>query len=338
MSDFFYVTIGLKQGMSLPPILFILFVNDILETIDFNQMTETDLELLNKYLILFADDIVLFTTNPNSLQAQIDNLLLYSIKWDLEINVEKTKVCVFESRKQNRNTEFFINGEKVEIVDNFVYLGVRFNYNGTFKLCVKTLQDQALKAYFNLLYLFDRVDLDVKTKFTLFDAMVAPILLYGAEVWGVYNLHEIDKLHLRFCKQILGVKSQTPNYAVFGELGRMPLYIICKERSIRFWLKIMKNPQSPIHELYKDQCLNINGSCWAKRINSIIDHLGYSYLRDNFDNRINYFPEIKRRLRDQFIQEWSNGINTMPKLEMYCKYKKDFVFEDYIYKIKKYRT
>ena len=32
-----------------------------------------------------------------------------------------------------------------------------------------------------------------------------------------------------------------------------------------------------------DPCANINGNCWARRINSIIDSLGFSYLLNNFD-------------------------------------------------------
>ena len=54
--------------------------------------------------------------------------------------------------------------------------------------------------------------------------MVLPIILYGTEAWGVYNFKSIDKLRLRLCKYILGVKKQTPNNAVLGELGRYPIY------------------------------------------------------------------------------------------------------------------
>jgi hypothetical protein len=51
--------------------------------------------------------------------------------------------------------------------------------------------------------------------------MVAPILLYGAEVWG-YEKNDISEtLHLEFCKYIMKVKKCTPNYIVYGELGRV---------------------------------------------------------------------------------------------------------------------
>jgi len=102
---------------------------------------------------------------------------------------------------------------------------------------VKALHDQALRAYNNLLNVFDKVSLDIKTKLSLFDSIIVPILTYGCEVWGVYNYKHVDKLHIKFCKYILGVKKQTPTYAVYGELERVPLSVICKDRATKFWLK-----------------------------------------------------------------------------------------------------
>ena len=99
ISDFFEVTIRLKQGEPLSPILFILSINDISSTNDYNCFTQDDLELLSRYLILFADDIVLFTTDPASLQTQIDNSYRYSLKLGLKINVAKTNICVFWKTK-----------------------------------------------------------------------------------------------------------------------------------------------------------------------------------------------------------------------------------------------
>ena len=74
--------------------------------------------------------------------------------------------------------------------------------------------------------------MDVKTKLSLFDTLVVPIILYGSEVWGAYNIKEVDKLHIKFCKLILGVRPQTSNVAVFGDLEDFRcLYYVNKELS-----------------------------------------------------------------------------------------------------------
>ena len=70
---------------------------------------------------------------------QINSLNQYSKKWGLKINVNKTKVYIFEKRKQRHNYEWFIDNDKLEIVDNFCYLGIRFYYTGNIKPCQNKL-------------------------------------------------------------------------------------------------------------------------------------------------------------------------------------------------------
>ena len=106
---------------------------------------------------------------------------------------------------------------------------------------IKPLSDQTLKTHNCLLRLFIRVELEIKTKLALFYFMVVPILI-----------QEIDKLHVEFCKSILDVR-QTPNVAFFGEVDMFPLSIICKGRTIKCWLKIMKSQDSPMYKIYVDQ-------------------------------------------------------------------------------------
>lgn len=72
-------------------------MNDISQSIDVTSLTEKDCNLLSMYMILFADDIVLFTTDPNSLQKQLDSINEYSCKWGLKINVAKTKICILRN-------------------------------------------------------------------------------------------------------------------------------------------------------------------------------------------------------------------------------------------------
>ena len=340
MSDFFDVSMGLKQGEPLSPILFILFVNDINDALDINNLTDDDLDILSIYLLMFADDMVVFTTDKSSLQFQLNSLYEYTEKWGLKINVNKSKVCIFEKRKSNCNFDWTIAGEKLEIVDEFCYLGIKFFRTGRMQNAVNALNDQALKAMNSLLSLFKKVPTDIKTKLLLFDRMVSPILLYAAEAWGVYNLKSVDKIHMKFLKKILGVSPQTPNFAVYGELGRYPMSLLALEKSIKYYLKIKSNRMSLIHTIFNENC-NIqiasrNAFNWSKKIKENLDKTGYSYIwtRYNIDNFNFVFKNIQRRLRDNFIQEWQNSTRTCVKLDYYCNYKTNFKFENYLRNIR----
>jgi hypothetical protein len=67
--------------------------------------------------------------------------------------------------------------------------------------------------------------LSPKVQCQLFDSCVGSVLSYGAEVWGFTNCQSIERVHLKFCKNILGVKLCASNAGVYGELGRCPFYI-----------------------------------------------------------------------------------------------------------------
>ena len=275
----------------------------------------------------------MFTTDPNSLQAQLDAIHRYSRKWGLKINVAKTKICIFEKRKTLNRFVWSINTDAVEIVGSFCYLGIKFNYNGSFVNAVKTLKDQALKAYNHLVSIFGRVKLDVKTKLLLFDSMIAPILMYGCEVWGIYDMKEVDKLHLRFCKHILGVRSQTSNAAVLGELGRFPLSLLCKIRALKFWCKIKSSPTSLINNIYCEQVndvsfVNCNAKDnWSKSVKNVLDSLGFSYVwfSDHIDQSC--VVALRQRLYDQYVQHWTDTIHSQPKLDYYKQFKLNFEFD-----------
>ena len=144
--------------------------------------------------------------------------------------------------------------------------------------------------------------------------MIAPILLYGSEIWGIYTCKNVDKLQIRFYKYVLGVKKQTPNLAVYAELGNFPLSVLCKERALKFWNKIVANQQSPIYSVYIDQCINGNSKCWTKRIHTTINELGFSHtLQSCFDSNPKYHLLFKQRIRDQFLQNWHDQIGNMSK-------------------------
>jgi hypothetical protein len=108
-------------------------------------------------------------------------------------------------------------------------------------------------------------------------------------------------------QKVLGVKMQTPNMAVLGETGRYPLTLICKERVIKYWLKILSNPNSIMYDIFQSQYNSIdNQRCnfWANKVKTIIDELGYSYLWNNITPlTFNYFPQLKTRLREKFYQQ-----------------------------------
>ena len=62
-----------------------------------------------------------------------------------------------------------------------------------------------------------KYDFNVKTLCQLFDSFVGSILSYGCEVLGFTKSKELARIHLKFCKLILKVKTCTGNAVFYGE-------------------------------------------------------------------------------------------------------------------------
>ncbi len=174
---------------------------------------------------MYADDTVILAESERDLQKALNAMCEYCETYKLEVNRLKTKIVIF-SRGKISNIPVFTFGEsQIDVVDDYNYLGIVFNYNGNFNKNNKARYDQARKAMYAILCKARKLCLPVDVQLHLFDAVIKPILLYGCEVWGIESLNIIEKLHLEFCKNILGVNRRTCSIMVYGELGRFPMYI-----------------------------------------------------------------------------------------------------------------
>ena len=73
-SRFFDLNVGLKQGDPSSPLLFMFFVNDIIENINTDLNNIFTINELKIFFILFADDQVLFAKSPETLQSLLTDL------------------------------------------------------------------------------------------------------------------------------------------------------------------------------------------------------------------------------------------------------------------------
>ena len=85
---------------------------------------------------------------------------------------------------------FQINKHSIEIVSNYTYLGINFSSNGNFKTCKINPNDKVRRSFFaTRRYLdFSKVPIDIANK--LFNSLFLPTLLYGSEIWGIYDKND----------------------------------------------------------------------------------------------------------------------------------------------------
>ena len=86
---------------------------------------------------------------------------------------------------------------------------------------LKLKNDKASKAMYSLIQKGRRLKLPTDIMLKLFDSCVAPILLYGCEVWGYENTDIIEKVHTKFCKFIFGVSKFSHNGPFHGKSSQV---------------------------------------------------------------------------------------------------------------------
>ena len=201
----------------------------------------------------------------------------------------------------------------------------------------------------------------------LFSSIVTPILLYGCEVWGPYLLcrmdsidmfknqilrinSEMEKLHLKFCKRVLGVHSKSTNIAVFGELGRTPLIFQIAKLVIKYWFRI-KSPSfsnTLVGEAAK-ACmeLKLKPTIFLRYTLQLCEEED-SILQNEVSNLQTEISKseksvchyVKRGLQNVFMRYWGEQFQPDKnggKLRIFKKVKKRFEPEKYLFEITNFK-
>ena len=287
---------------------------------------------------MYADDTVLFSESLEDLQLQLNLFYDYCSAWRLKVNISKTKAIIFSRTRPQQNTRLYFGEDLIEYVENFTYLGVNLSRNGSFNDAKKSNVKKATIAMYEILKKGRKFNLSISCQYDLFEKIVRPILLYGCEIWGYTNVEMIERVHLKFCKLLLGVKKSTPSFMIYGELGICPMYVFIKSRIINYWARVTntRNEQKLTRILYmllfsKYEFENLKFP-WIEYVHKILNDCGLSNvwfiqgaLNLNWLNNI-----IKRILLDQFKQEWISDVENSPKSLCYRFFKETLEFENYL--------
>ena len=352
LSDFFLSNVGLRQGENLSPILFLLFLNDMKQflsthvhgiKVPFEMAKEFDMQELDMYLhlfiLLYADDTVVLAESVEDMQKALDALKVYCDMWGLHINTDKTKVMIFSRGKVRKLPIFVFDKKQVEIVWDYKYLGVVFNYNNRFGKAQKSQCVTASRAMFSLLKRCRHEKLPIDIQLDLFEKCVHPVLLYGCEVWACENMEVICRMQLRFLKIVLGIKSTTPTCMVLGELGRFPIEIEAKIRMLAFWYKLVNDMEMGSNKLsslllklcYEQLDRGSYKFQWLEYVRVQLENLGLPYFWHYRTCSLNQFKGIVRqRLQDQFLQSWYRQLEDNSVCWNYRLFKESFCFEEYL--------
>ena len=99
-----------------------------------------------------ADDLLLVSSSQLGLQNCLNKRSSFYEKLSLKINIKKTAIFIFNKRGLTiaNKLEFRLNGQKVRIVDEYQYLGLKLKPSGSMGVAVQELRDKASRAWFGI--------------------------------------------------------------------------------------------------------------------------------------------------------------------------------------------
>lgn len=317
---------GIRQGENLSPLLFAIFLSDFepfirrhfpgLETLNGKSreslVTEDFEEFLELYLLLYADDTVVLSESILGLQKALDAVAEYCGQWNLFVNVDKTKVIVFSRGKIRNLPNLQFNGIKLEVVDNFMYLGVTFMYNGRFKNCIKDRIARAKRAVFKLKAKARKLQLPLDLTIDCFKKAVLPVALYGCEVWACENTEPLSIFVRNFLRSLLKLPHDSARVIVDNETGMYSAEERINSRILNYWFRMVNGKSSKIVFLLYRLSLNLirteHFKCdWITYVKKLLLDLGMIHIwKEQGNPRISadVFREmVKTRMSEQY-QLW----------------------------------
>jgi len=147
----------------------------------------------------------------------------------------------------SRHEKWYYGGTFLEVVNSYKYLGFDFTIKISMTSSTSSFIIKAKSALNLLLRSLSSIDChEISIFFTLFDTKVLPILSYSSEISGIYSIEGIEQVHTVAIKRFLNVSSHCSNSIIYGETGRVSLYINHIISSLKYWLKLTRKPNTSL--------------------------------------------------------------------------------------------
>lgn len=110
VSQYFTCYKGVKQGCMLSPTLFNIYLHELPRALENPEAELTEINSIPVRGLLYADDLVLIAQTQKGLQHQLNQLNNFAINSKLTVNLDKTKIMIFNyNGKRLANHKFFLN-------------------------------------------------------------------------------------------------------------------------------------------------------------------------------------------------------------------------------------
>ena len=270
LSESFGVTNGVRQGGILSPILFGVYVDELL-----NRLKRSDIgcHLGIHYIgaLGFADDIILLCPTLAGLKIMISICEQFAAEYNLIFNGNKSKLLIFsKDNSEISDPVVKLNGDIIPRVNNATHLGNILHTKKEYE-CIEEGTKAFNRCVNMFMFRFKGCSPSIRSK--LFQQYC--MALYGSQLWPLWN-NNIGSLCTKWniaLRRVLGLPPRTHRDLLPLIAGQMPIEVSLHCRLVKFYNTINTSKNS-IVKYISDYCVTSPGSTMGMNLRLISSRLG----------------------------------------------------------------
>ena len=256
LSDIFETYTGIRQGASSSVILFITFMDSVIDILKEKCVNEPVLNSL--HCLLHADDTLILSTNRTLFKIKCDVLIEEFIHKKMSINFKKSGFMIINAKEEDTKCDLKLDSGWLTYRKEQKYLGAIFTDTGIMRndltAYVKLKSNDVIIKLSNFLYHNKSAPVMIKLK--MVKACIVSSTIYSCESWGSCPFAQLETLQRKALKLALSIRQNTPNEVVYIETGIIPLKPEIYKRQLKYYRKLKSmvadNPYSDISLIFNE--------------------------------------------------------------------------------------
>jgi hypothetical protein len=256
LSTVINVTLGVLEGSCLSHFLFstvFLVIWDFVTCSDFPSDSPRVLNLVEIWLIAFADDVVLLSVSVSRLQDAINKLFLQLKEFNLCMNLVKTELLTFlppRARATLGTVQFCVNQVPLNQIEEFKYLRIFVSAKWGFSGHVARMRGRAEAASAELLRLVTTLEVRDLDRVTCFFKTLVESQWHGLELLPVKLVDEIEAIRAQFMKKMFDLPCSTATNMTLVIFNLWPANYESMSRRILFARKMETHDLSFVRDVF----------------------------------------------------------------------------------------
>ena len=286
---------GIRQGASSSSLLFVAFINDLVDYLRHKCDPEPLIESL--HCLLHADDTLLLSTSRDLFIKKCNSMNQYFDDNQLKLNLGKSGYLIINPNEEDIKCRIELMKGSLDYKTDIKYLGVVINDMGSIKQDITATlvqkRNNVTIKFGNFCAKNLLAPLHIKLK--VLQACIVSTLLYSCETWSKYTPKSIEVVYRNGIKTALNIRNSCCNEALYIESGLYPLECEIKKRQLKFW-KLINSDENRLPYIQ----------------NLIQVGLNTPFIKYYMDLEEKYaMPEkCMKELRHEFLSSWRNNIIT----------------------------